>query len=101
MQQKSLFEQRQNDLLGVRSQYNEGIGAGSSIPAETVLRRREQDLYSQGLELQLRNEHEKRVISGKERTASVGMSTQVYNPITNPIPFVYKNPNVLRMLAHN
>lgn len=29
------------------------------------------------------------------------VNTNVYNPITNPMPFVYKNPNVLRMMANN
>lgn len=24
-----------------------------------------------------------------------------YNPITNPIPYVYKNPNVLKMMAQS
>ncbi len=24
---------------------------------------------------------------------------EAYNPITNPLPVVYKNPNVLRMLS--
>jgi hypothetical protein len=32
MQQKSLFEKRQNDLLGARSQYNEAIGASGMLP---------------------------------------------------------------------
>ncbi len=29
------------------------------------------------------------------------VNTNIYNPITNPIPFVYKNPNVLRMMSNN
>jgi hypothetical protein len=26
-------------------------------------------------------------------------SSKAYNPITNPLPLVFKNPNVLRMMA--
>jgi hypothetical protein len=94
-----MFEKRQNDLLGVKSYYNESIGAPGVLPRETTLRRREQDLYSQGLELQLRKEQEKRHAATQEKMSMV--NTNVYNPITNPVPFVYKNPNVLRMMAHN
>jgi hypothetical protein len=47
--------------------------------------------------VQLRKEQERRY--SQERMA-VGNSN-VYNPITNPIPFIYKNPNVLRMMAQN
>jgi hypothetical protein len=85
-------------LLGVKSQYPQDIGMSGLIPQETVHRRREQDLYSQGLEVQLRKEQEKRYTS-QEKMSTV--NTNVYNPITNPMPFVYKNPNVLRMMANN
>lgn len=29
------------------------------------------------------------------------VNVNVYNPISNPLPYVYKNPNVLRMMAQN
>lgn len=66
-------------------------------PIETTLKRKEQELYSQGLSVQLRKEQDRRY--SQDRMA-MGNSN-VYNPITNPIPFVYKNPNVLRMMAQN
>ena len=86
-------------MLGVKSQYNEGIGKNGMVPQDTIMRRREQDLYSQGLELQLKKEQEKRHSATQEKMSTVNVN--VYNPITNPLPFVYKNPNVLRMMAHN
>ena len=86
-------------MLGVKSNYNEGIGKNGMVPQDTIMRRREQDLYSQGLELQLKKEQEKRHSATQEEMSTVNVN--VYNPITNPLPFVYKNPNVLRMMAHN
>jgi hypothetical protein len=43
----------------------------------------------------LKKEQEKKNLSDKIESNT----SNIYNPITNPIPFVYKNPNVLRMMA--
>ena len=69
------------------------------VPQDSIMRRREQDLYSQGLELQLKKEQEKRHSKDQEKMANVNVN--VYNPISNPLPYVYKNPNVLRMMAQS
>lgn len=96
MQQKSLFEQRQNKLLGIVTDSND-LSASKCQPIETTLKRKEQELYSQGLSVQYQTEQSRRY--SQERMALP--SSNVYNPITNPIPFVYKNPNVLRMMAQS
>lgn len=46
----------------------------------------------------MKKEQEKRYTSQDKMSMS---NSNVYNPITNPLPFIYKNPNVLRMMAKN
>ena len=60
---------------------------------KTLLMKRERQLYGAGLEVQYNREEEKKKPVKEELPV-----IESYNPVTNPIPFVYKNPNVLRML---
>ena len=62
---------------------------------EINMRKKQQEIYGAGLESQvhLNEQRRKKVIEDHFKPG------QAYNPITNPIPVVYKNPNVLRMLA--
>ncbi len=59
----------------------------------------EKEIYRQGLQAQYEKEQQER--SQRKRLFSENKEefNPRYNPITNPIPFVYKNPNVLRMFG--
>lgn len=83
--------------MGLKSDGPREIAAPELHDKSTIFKRKEQDLYSQGLSVQLRKEQEKRYSTEKMPVSA----SNVYNPITNPIPFVYKNPNVLRMMAQS
>lgn len=67
----------------------------SRLLEEMNMRKKQQQIYGMGLESQVQQNELKR----KKIVEDHFKPGQAYNPITNPIPVVYKNPNVLRMLA--
>ena len=57
-QHKSMFEKRQNQLLGVQEPEPTG-GMPGFHTKEEIFKRKENELYSQGLSIQLQKEEEK------------------------------------------
>lgn len=97
MQKKSQFEQRQNELLGVQSNPEQNfLGmSGSRVMEEIKMRKAQQEVYGKGLESQVQINEQRR----RKEVEDHFNPGENYNPITNPIPIRYKNPNVLRMLS--
>lgn len=92
-----MFEERQNELLGVGTQAVNLEESRGYLDRQKGMMLAEREVYRQGLQAQFEREQEERE---RRRRAFSEQKEEVntrYNTITNPIPYVYKNPNVLRM----
>lgn len=67
-----------------------------------MIKVKQQKYYDRGLEVDYKSENEKRYFESQnpeKLDALLPAATENYNPISNPIPYKYKNPNVLKLLS--
>lgn len=70
---------------------------------ERMLKVQQQRYYDKGKQIQYKSEGEKQYYESlnPERCSSLSNDgkPEGYNPITNPIPYQYRNPNILKFIS--